>query len=92
MSEKFKDDLIILGISVALLLDCIALYFLMGLYQRFGFPTKEVVYALPLALLTYGISALADPKKYATVTAFFATMIFGMSVFTGMFIMLFNSK
>lgn len=92
MNKETKEEMIGMIISFLLLADCIALYFLLGLWPRFGFPTYEVLAALPISLATWGICAVTDSKKYVKPMTFVATVTFGATVYTGMFLMLWRSS
>lgn len=81
-----KDDLIALGASILMLLGCVGLYTLGRGFEIIGFPTYQVLAALPIAFGVWLICALADPQKYRRVIPFFSNMIFCTTVFTGLFI------
>ena len=77
----------ITGLICAFLLlgCCVILYALQGFFEAYGFPTAQVLCALPVAFLVWAVSAWTDSPKYATTIDFLASMTFATTVFTGVF-------
>jgi hypothetical protein len=84
---KDKEGFLFICMSSGLLTCCICIYCLLGLWSKFGFPTNQVLWAIPVALPMSLLVALVEPQKYGTFFSFLGSMIFGTTVFTGLYIL-----
>ena len=92
MKLKKDDDLYMFGVSIMLLLACIFLYVNCGAWAKFGFPTTQMLCALPIAFAIWGVCAFVDPKIYASWLVLLSCTICGTAVFTGTFFIFAHQK